>query len=231
MIERVVIVGAGEAGIGAALALRSLGFTGSIRLFGKEAVGAYHRPPLSKAFLEGLETEEDVASVRAEDFLALDLSVSLGTRVTRIDRDRQERGAGSGKGPARRPVARILDHHPVAGIDEEPGAEVDPLLRAVDHHDLVEAAAHPPGAPEIGLEGGAQFGQPARVAVAETGRPAQQHGVERPPPGEDRKIVAREVAVAEIDRRGRHGGRRGLGEHALPEGGEAMRRDRGGPVR
>ncbi|MDH6293241.1 NAD(P)/FAD-dependent oxidoreductase [Rhodococcus opacus] len=87
--ERVVIVGAGEAGIGAALALRALGFSGSVRLFGKESEDPYHRPPLSKAFLDGTETEDGMRSARAEDFTALDLSVSLSTPVISIDRERR----------------------------------------------------------------------------------------------------------------------------------------------
>ena len=46
----IVIVGAGQAGLSCAEALRSGGFVGPITLLGDEASGPYHRPPLSKAW-------------------------------------------------------------------------------------------------------------------------------------------------------------------------------------
>jgi len=51
--ERIVIVGAGAAGLGAAEAARSLGHEGSILLVGDEPHEPYDRPPLSKQFLSG----------------------------------------------------------------------------------------------------------------------------------------------------------------------------------
>lgn len=53
---RVVIVGAGQAGIQAALALRQNGFTGNITLYSDESVWPYDRPPLSKSFVAGSDT-------------------------------------------------------------------------------------------------------------------------------------------------------------------------------
>ena len=45
------IVGAGHAGLSAALELRRLGFDGRVVLIGQEAHLPYERPPLSKAQL------------------------------------------------------------------------------------------------------------------------------------------------------------------------------------
>ena len=53
--ERVVIVGAGQAGGRAAEALRGRGFTGEILLFGEERHEPYERPRLSKSVLLGEE--------------------------------------------------------------------------------------------------------------------------------------------------------------------------------
>jgi 3-phenylpropionate/trans-cinnamate dioxygenase ferredoxin reductase subunit len=47
----IVVVGAGEAGVRAAMALREQGFAGRIRLIGAERHAPYERPPLSKACL------------------------------------------------------------------------------------------------------------------------------------------------------------------------------------
>ena len=53
MPERVVIVGAGQAGAQVAISLRQLGFAGEIVLLGEEPHLPYQRPPLSKAYLSG----------------------------------------------------------------------------------------------------------------------------------------------------------------------------------
>jgi len=58
-IDRIVIVGAGQAGGRAASELRSLGFAGSITIVGDEARLPYERPPLSKAVLAGDARAED----------------------------------------------------------------------------------------------------------------------------------------------------------------------------
>ena len=51
--ERIVIVGAGLAGAGAAVELRERGFDGEVELVGTEGHAPYIRPPLSKGYLAG----------------------------------------------------------------------------------------------------------------------------------------------------------------------------------
>lgn len=48
MMERIVIIGAGECGVRAAFALREQGFAGTVTLLGDEPSLLYERPPLSK---------------------------------------------------------------------------------------------------------------------------------------------------------------------------------------
>ena len=52
-MERIVIIGAGQAGVQAAATLRSEGFAGTLTLIGDESFPPYQRPPLSKAYLAG----------------------------------------------------------------------------------------------------------------------------------------------------------------------------------
>lgn len=51
-MDNIVIVGAGQGGLQAAISLRQDGFTGRITLIGGEEGLPYQRPPLSKAYLK-----------------------------------------------------------------------------------------------------------------------------------------------------------------------------------
>lgn len=100
MTGDVVIVGAGQAGLQAALSLRDEGFAGRIRLIGDEAGLPYQRPPLSKAFLTGDATEANL-ELRAAAFLGhAKIEIVSGTRVDGIDRADGRVRLGSGESVA-----------------------------------------------------------------------------------------------------------------------------------
>jgi NADPH-dependent 2,4-dienoyl-CoA reductase/sulfur reductase-like enzyme len=84
--ERNLIIGGGQAGGRAALAMRRAGFTGEIFLIGAEAHLPYERPPLSKEFLlKGGAAKMPLvfdATAAGEQQIALQLNVA----VTAIDR-------------------------------------------------------------------------------------------------------------------------------------------------
>jgi NADPH-dependent 2,4-dienoyl-CoA reductase/sulfur reductase-like enzyme len=75
--RRVVVVGAGMAGVQTAVALREQGFTGTVTLIGAEPHQPYDRPPLSKAVLLG-KAEGSAFDV---DFEALGIQLELGREV------------------------------------------------------------------------------------------------------------------------------------------------------
>ncbi|MFF5956788.1 NAD(P)/FAD-dependent oxidoreductase [Streptomyces luteogriseus] len=75
--RRVVVAGAGMAGVQTAVALRELGFTGDVILIGAEPHQPYDRPPLSKAVLLG-KSEGSAFDV---DFEALAIELRLGCEV------------------------------------------------------------------------------------------------------------------------------------------------------
>jgi NADPH-dependent 2,4-dienoyl-CoA reductase/sulfur reductase-like enzyme len=80
-----VIVGAGQAGGWAAIAMRQAGFDGRILLIGDEAWRPYERPPLSKAVLTD-ETEPPLQYFHtAERYAEQRIELLLGTRVSGID--------------------------------------------------------------------------------------------------------------------------------------------------
>ena len=58
--EAFVIIGASLGGASAAQALREEGFSGPIVLLGDETARPYHRPPLSKDYLQGKADRKSV---------------------------------------------------------------------------------------------------------------------------------------------------------------------------
>src|SRR5215471_21644517 len=77
-VERVVIAGAGLAGLRTAEELRSRGYTGEVTMIGAEHRLPYDRPPLTKKFMTG---EIDDTSLRA-DMIALGVDLRLGETAT-----------------------------------------------------------------------------------------------------------------------------------------------------
>jgi 3-phenylpropionate/trans-cinnamate dioxygenase ferredoxin reductase subunit len=80
-----IIVGAGQAGGWAAIAMRQAGFTGRILLIGEEPWRPYERPPLSKAVLTD-EPEPPIGYFHAESrYTEQGIELLLGTEVTEVD--------------------------------------------------------------------------------------------------------------------------------------------------
>jgi 3-phenylpropionate/trans-cinnamate dioxygenase ferredoxin reductase subunit len=89
-MSSILIVGAGQAGVQVAEALRAGGFDGSLTLLGNEPYGPYHRPPLSKAWLAG-EMDSAQLLMRAPEVLARKaINLRTGVTVTHIDRDARQ---------------------------------------------------------------------------------------------------------------------------------------------
>ncbi|MDX3641558.1 NAD(P)/FAD-dependent oxidoreductase [Streptomyces sp. MB09-02B] len=85
----VVVVGAGQAGVQAAEALREAGFAGPLTLVGEEPELPYQRPPLSKEYLAGKVSREDVV-LRGERFYEdRDIDLLAGRRALAVDRGRR----------------------------------------------------------------------------------------------------------------------------------------------
>ena len=82
----VVIVGAGKAGVQTASSLRDEGFTGEILLVGDEASAPYDRPPLSKSFLSGQESLDDITLHSQSFYESRRITLRTGTGAVGLDR-------------------------------------------------------------------------------------------------------------------------------------------------
>jgi 3-phenylpropionate/trans-cinnamate dioxygenase ferredoxin reductase subunit len=80
-----VIVGGGLAGASAAEALRAEGFDGRVVLIGDETERPYHRPPLSKDYLQGKFEKEKIYVHPERWYVDNDVELRLNCRVTAID--------------------------------------------------------------------------------------------------------------------------------------------------
>ncbi len=81
-----VIVGGGLAGAKAAETLRAEGFAGRVLLVGDERERPYERPPLSKGYLLGADTQESVYVHEVGWHSAHDVELRLGVAAVELDR-------------------------------------------------------------------------------------------------------------------------------------------------
>jgi 3-phenylpropionate/trans-cinnamate dioxygenase ferredoxin reductase subunit len=81
-----VIAGAGQAGAETAIELRKLGFTGRVILIGEETHPPYKRPPLSKGFLAGSVTQEQLYVMPLANLEKQNIEFHGGAHVQHIDR-------------------------------------------------------------------------------------------------------------------------------------------------
>ncbi len=84
-MNRIAVVGGGQAAASLVRKLRLLGFDGQIRLFSREPALPYNRPPLSKAFLVDGTTAEDMAIFPASFYSDNAVDLVLPVNVSGID--------------------------------------------------------------------------------------------------------------------------------------------------
>ncbi|MGK2924443.1 MAG: NAD(P)/FAD-dependent oxidoreductase, partial [Lysobacterales bacterium] len=85
MIERVVILGAGQAGAQVAISLRQGGYSGEVVMVGREPHLPYQRPPLSKQVLKREWSAERCHLRQLEYYHQHDVKLRLGRSAVRLD--------------------------------------------------------------------------------------------------------------------------------------------------
>ena len=96
-VKKIVILGAGQGGVQAAISLRDNGFDGQITMVGDEAVPPYERPPLSKSYLLGDKSRQSL-QFRPEKYYA-DHKIDMVLDDPAIGIDRPAAACGGSPGP------------------------------------------------------------------------------------------------------------------------------------
>ncbi len=86
-MDRIVVIGAGQAASSLMVKLRGLGFTGEIVLVGDEPHLPYQRPPLSKKYLAGEMPRERLLLRQSSWYEKNEITLKLGLSAVSIDRD------------------------------------------------------------------------------------------------------------------------------------------------
>ena len=84
--SRCIIIGASHAAAQLAPTLRQQGWTGSISMITNEYALPYHRPPLSKDYLAGTKTAEQILIRPAAVYNKFDVGITMGVTAAAIDR-------------------------------------------------------------------------------------------------------------------------------------------------
>ena len=95
--ERIIIIGAGQAGGQAAVSLRQSGFAGELHLVGEEDAPPYQRPPLSKAYLKGKMDRERLFLKPRQFYEDNQINLHTGMHAKRIDRETSQVEMSSGE--------------------------------------------------------------------------------------------------------------------------------------
>ncbi|HKP07868.1 MAG TPA: FAD-dependent oxidoreductase [Microbacterium sp.] len=170
MADRILIIGAGQAGVEIAATLRDEGFDGELTLVGGEHLGPYQRPPLSKGFLTG-EDDEETLEFRAPDFYeSRDIRLVTGESIVSIDFSRATGRAVAASGatyefdklaltPGSTPRRLLVD-----------GAELDGVLYLRDIEDARELRRRWDSAKDVVVIGGGFIGLEVAAAARRAGK-------------------------------------------------------------
>ena len=116
--HRVVIVGAGPAGLATARGYREAGGEGAVTLIGAEPHLPYRRPPLTKEFLRGELERTELALEQASWFAERAVELRLGTQVVEIDPEAGEVRLADGQAVTHRSTEEFVTHLESAPADD-----------------------------------------------------------------------------------------------------------------
>jgi 3-phenylpropionate/trans-cinnamate dioxygenase ferredoxin reductase component len=168
MMNHIVILGAGQAGLQLADSLRREGHDGPITLIGEETQPPYQRPPLSKAFLLD-QLEEDRLPLRPYSFFEQrNIITRFGTRATAIDRENKTVELDTGEALAYDRLALCLGAN--VRIPPIPGADLPHVLALRTLDDSLKLKAALAKAKSVVVIGGGFIGLEVAASARKMGK-------------------------------------------------------------
>ncbi|WP_417683737.1 NAD(P)/FAD-dependent oxidoreductase [Roseibium sp.] len=166
--QRVVVVGAGQAGIALCAKLRALGHEGTITLIGSETAPPYQRPPLSKAYALG-EMDEERLYLRPPAFYETNaIELKTGTTVTSIDRELGNVQTDNGQ-KIPYDVLVIATGAPPRKLPDAIGGNLDGVIEIRTLADADRFAANLSSGKNVLVVGGGYIGLEAAAVAAKKG--------------------------------------------------------------
>lgn len=162
----IAIVGAGAAGVSAAMTLRELGSDEEVRLVGAEPVRPYERPALSKEFLTN-PTAHEPPPLAPEGLDRYGVSLEIDTRVVSIDT--AERTLDVATGDRLRYDRLLLATGARPRRLALPGADLGGVLYLREHSDARRLRAALPSARRVVILGGGVIGLEVAASAAALG--------------------------------------------------------------
>jgi 3-phenylpropionate/trans-cinnamate dioxygenase ferredoxin reductase subunit len=199
-MEKILIIGAGQAGVQIAASLRQAGFEGAVALIGAESQPPYQRPPLSKAYLQG-ELDMPRLFLRGPDFYEKNrIDLQLSTRVESVDLAAGTARLGDGRSLAFDKVAFATGAPPRRLA--VPGADLAGVhyLRTIADSDALRPALSAEGT--IAVIGAGYIGLEVAASARKAGRDVVViEALDRPLA----RVAGREVSDYFVDLHRRHG--------------------------
>ena len=165
-MDRIVIVGGGQAAGQACASLRQEGYEGALTLVSEEPRPPYQRPPLSKQYLSGEQGIERV-SLRPEKFYEdNNVELVLGVAVTQLDCDGREVKLAGGRSLGYDKLVLATGSR-VRRLDGLPGADLGGIhyLRTIEDADGIRQGLS--AAKNVVIVGGGYIGLEVASVAAE----------------------------------------------------------------
>lgn len=166
-----LIIGASQSGVQLAGSLRALGYEGRLTLLGDEDHRPYQRPPLSKAFLHGDMTRDQMALRSADYWAEHRIDLVRNERIDRVERSADGSGTAFAASGAAWDFDRlVLAVGARARRLDVPGEDLPGTLYLRSADDALALQARVPDAQRIVVVGGGFVGLETAQSLRKLGK-------------------------------------------------------------